>query len=255
VLYLQDPSQGQYYGAIVQADDGGNSHFHALLLSVQHRFANRFTLLTNYAWSHCTSDIDFAGDLAGPLYENPNNRSMERGSCTFDHRHNFNTSLVATSPGFGNEFTRRLTRNWQLAPIVSLISGAPLNITDGGMDQSKTAQGQDRPNQVLLDPYPAHRTVSEWFNPAAFALQPVGTFGNLGRDALTGPGIVQFDLALSRTFQLREQIGLDVRAEAFNVMNHGNWNPPPVTINSGQFGQITTFGSPRIIQLAMKLIF
>ena len=255
VLYLQDPSQGQYYGAVVQADDGGNSHFHALLLSVQHRFAYRFTLLTNYAWSHCTSDIDFAGDLAGPLYENPNNRSMERGTCTFDHRHNFNTSLVATSPALGNAFTRRLTGNWQLAPIVSLISGAPLNITDGGVDQSKTAQGQDRPNQVLLDPYPAHQTVSEWFNPAAFALQPVGTYGNLGRDALTGPGIVQFDLALSRTFQLREQIGLDVRAEAFNVMNHGNWNPPPVTINSGQFGQITTFGSPRIIQLAMKLIF
>ncbi|HLJ16910.1 MAG TPA: TonB-dependent receptor [Bryobacteraceae bacterium] len=255
VLYLQNPAQGQYYGAIVQADDGGNSHFNALLVSVQHRFANHFTLLTNYTWSHCTSDVDFTGDLAGPLYENPNDRAMERGSCTFDHRHNFNTSLVAMSPAIGNAFTQRLTRDWQLAPIVSLMSGAPLNISDGGVDQSKTAQGQDRPNQVLLNPYPAQQTVSEWFNPAAFALQPVGTFGNLGRDALTGPGTIQFDLALSRTFHIRERLGLDVRAEAFNILNHGNWNPPAVANNSGQFGQITTFGSPRIIQMAMKLIF
>ena len=83
----------------------------------------------------------------------------------------------------------------------------------------------------------------------------MGTFGNSGRDALVAPGSINWDMALSRNFQMKERWTMHVRADVFNVMNHANWNAPTNSITSGTFGQITSFGSPRIIQVAMKLYF
>jgi hypothetical protein len=180
---------------------------------------------------------------------------MDRGNCMFDHRQLFNLSAIAASPGVGSGLTARLTRNWQLSAIFTAFSGGPLNVTDGGTDQSKTAQGNDRPNQVLVNPYPAQQTTGQWFLPSAFVLQPVGTFGNLGRNALEGPGTINVDSALSRTFQLKERWSLMFRVEAFNTVNHPNWGTPTTSISSGQFGQITSFSAPRILQLGMKLLF
>jgi hypothetical protein len=151
---------------------------------------------------------------------------------------------------------QQVTRNWQLSPIIGLVSGQPLTLTDGGKDISLSGQLLDRPNVVLPGSvYPGTQTVLQWFNPAAFAIQPTGTFGNLGRDAIYGPGTIQWDMSLSRRFQVRERYKLDFRADFFNIMNHGNWSNPTTSIASGTFGQITTFGSPRQIQLGMKLYF
>jgi hypothetical protein len=256
LLYLQNPTLGQYYSNIQTTDDGGNSHYNGLLLSVQHRFASHFTFLSNYTWSHCISDADFLGELAGPVYQNPTSRAGEKGPCGFDHRHIFNTSAVFSSGGLGDGFSKRVTADWQLSTIVNLFSGSPLTPTDGSKDISLSGQIKDRPNVVLPDQvYPSKQTVGEWFNPLAFAPQAPGTFGNAGRGSLTGPGQINWDAALSRLFPVKERFKLDVRADFFNVMNHGNWNNPTVDSTSSTFGQITTFGSPRIIQLAMKFIF
>ncbi len=237
-------------------DDGATSKYEGLVFSVQHRFAQHYTILSNYTYSHSIGDFDYADTIsANANFESPYNRSLDRGKSDFDHRHTFVASLLATSPVSGAMWTGRLLRNWQLAAIVSMISGAPINLTDGGVDVSGTGQLNDRPSQKLVDPYPAKQTTTEWFNPSAFAVQPVGTFGNLGRDALTGPGTINLDMALSRTFQFRERLGLIARADFFNIMNHPNWNAPNTSVNSSIFGQITSFGSPRIIQFAMKLIF
>ena len=256
LTYLANPTLGQYYGDIEQTDDGVNAEYQGLLLSAQHRLANHFYVLSNFTWSHCISEYDFGGELTGPLYQNPTNRNAERGDCSFDHRLNSFTSLVATSGGFGNPRLNLITRNWQLSPIIGLLSGSPLTLTDGGKDISLSAQLQDRPNVIApASVYPAQQSVLEWFNPAAFAIQPTGTFGNLGRFAVFGPGTIQWDLSLSRRFDIRERYKLDFRAEFFNIMNHGNWNNPTVSIASGTFGQITAFGTPRQIQLGMKVFF
>lgn len=257
LTYLANASQGQYYGDIEQTDDGVNAEYHGLLLSAQHRLARHFTVLSNFTWSHCISDYDFGGELTSPLYQNPTNRNAERGDCSFDHRLNSFTSIVATSGGFGsNSLLQQITKNWQLSPIIGLLSGSPLTLTDGGKDISLSAQLQDRPNVVLPNQvYPSNQTVLEWFNPAAFAIQPAGTFGNLGRFAIFGPGTIQWDMSLSRRFQVRERYQVDMRAEFFNIMNHGNWSNPTTSITSGTFGQITSFGSPRQIQLGLKLHF
>jgi Carboxypeptidase regulatory-like domain len=257
LTYLANVAQGQFYGDIEQTDPGDNAEYHGLLVTGQHRVAHHFTINSNFTWSHCISEYDSSGELTSPVYQNPNNRAEgERGACSFDHRFIFNTSLVATSPGLGHGVAMVATKGWQFSTIGNLTSGQPLTLTDGGKDISLSAQLQDRPNVILPNAViPATKTLGEWFNPAAFAVQPTGTFGDLGRFAIYGPGSIQFDVAMSRTFPVKERYRLDFRADFFNIMNHGNWSNPTTSIASSTFGSITSFGSPRIIQMALKLYF
>jgi hypothetical protein len=256
LLYLQNPAQGQYYGDVQVADDGGISHYNGLVTSVQHRFAKHFTILSNFTWSHCTSDVDFTAELAGTIYQNPNNRSGEKGNCGFDRRLNWVTSIVATSPTLGAGFTRLLTSGWQISPIITAYTGQPFNVTDNGKDISLTGQNQDRPNVILPNQViPAERTQKAWFNQAAFAIQPAGTYGNVGRFALYGPGAWNIDVSLTRSFKLGERFKLETRGEAFNILNHANWNLNTGALGNALFGQVTTFSSPRILQVALKLTY
>ncbi len=266
LTYLANPTLGQYYANIQQTDDGANSEYNALFLSAQHQFAHNYTLRTNYTWSHCVSSWDFAGELAGVVYQNPLNRATgERGNCGYDHRHAFITSLVVQTPGWGNGFARRATQNWQVSPVISFATGNPIQITDGGKDISLSGQGLDRPNVILPDQV---RTVTQgitpnWLNPAAFMCAGSnaactvfsGQFGNLGRNSLYGPGQISWDMAVSRGFHFTERWRMDVRADFFNIMNHANWNNPTTNVTSGTFGEVTSFGSPRIVQMALKLYF
>ena len=258
LTYLANPTTGQFYGDIQQTDDGANSEYHALFLSAQHQFANHFTLLTSYTWSHCVSSWDFAGELAGVVYQNPLNRATgERGNCGYDHRHTFITTMVAMSPGVGGGAARFITKDWQVSPIVSIFTGNPIQLSDGGKDISLSGQLLDRPNVINADLVHtvAPSDPSFWFNPAAFAVQPAGTFGNLGRNSVYGPGQINYDMALSRRFAVKERWKIEFRADFFNILNHANPNGPGTSNAASTFGEITTFGTPRQIQMALKLYF
>jgi hypothetical protein len=266
-LTLLNPTQGAYYSSIVQSDPGNFAHYNGLLLKLEHRFGHHFNMLTNYTWSQCTSTYDFGGELAGNNYQNPLNRNAEKADCNFDRRHIFNTSMVAESPGFGSSVLRAVTKDWQVAPIISLYTGQPFTVTTGS-DVSLTGVNADRPNVVtgVSDPFP--HTTNMWFNTAMFAggcttaayvgnpaCVPLGTFGNASRDIFHGPGTIQWDMSLSRRFPIKERWKLDLRGEFFNIMNHANWNSPTAGLTSSTFGQVTGFGSPRLIQLSTKVWF
>ena len=95
-----------------------------------------------------------------------------------------------------------------------------------------------------------------WFNPLSFAYQAAGTFGDTGRNSIYGPGAINWDMAVSRRFEVKERWKMDIRADFFNILNHANWGNPGTSIaSSGTFGQITSFGTPRQIQMAVKLFF
>jgi hypothetical protein len=256
LTYLVNPTLGQYYGEIQQSDDGGNAEYNGLLVSLNKRFAHHFTVLSNYTLSHCISSWDFAGELAGVIYQNPLNRATgERGNCGYDHRQVFNTSIVAVSPGIGTGALKLITSGWSLSPAGSLFTGNPIQLSDGGKDISLSGQLLDRPNVVSSQSYPSTKTLGGWFNTAAFAVQPAGTFGNLGRNTIYGPGAINWDMSLSRQFHFKERWRLDFRADFFNIMNHANWSNPTTSNTSSTFGEITGFGSPRNIQFSTKLFF
>jgi len=100
-----------------------------------------------------------------------------------------------------------------------------------------------------------HGLKYQYVNPGLYTANPLGTFGDAGHYSLRGPGYFDIDIALSREFRVREGMALNVRAEAFNVLNHPNFQLPNATLSSSTFGQITTAFDPRILQGSMKLVF
>jgi hypothetical protein len=273
LLYQINPTQGQYYGDVSMLDDGGSANYNGLLTAVQHRFNQGFTLLTNYTWSHCISNYDFNTDLNGTGFLNPYSLAMDRGNCNFDIRHIFNASIVATSSAKGGSLMAKVLRDWQVAPLVRAQSGAPLNITtgkDNSLAGTDTITNYDRPNLVASNIYESSWGPGlQYLNPSAFAQNAAGTFGSLGRNVVRTPGLLSFDASVDRIFALRERFKLDVRADAFNVINHTNFSAPSQTgiqipgistglsgtLNATNFGRITAAGDPRIFQFSMKLLF
>jgi len=266
-LTLANPVQGPIFNSLELLDDGGTASYNALLVSLQHRLANNFTALANYTWSHCIADLATT-ELSGPMYTNPNDRRFDRGGCPgTDLRHVFNLSVVAQSPKFSQHLVDAVAGHWQIGVISNFRSGINFNATTG-VDNALTgvATTAQRPNLVLASPYCADKGPGTcWLNGAAFAAPATGTFGNLGINSLVGPRYFDIDLSVSRAFQLREHIKLEVRGEAFNIQNRVNYNTPgvaqsvlgtaPVALNSTSFGKLLADVSPRIIQLAAKIYF
>jgi carboxypeptidase family protein len=299
LLNLINPTQGALLdGGITEDFSNGNADYNGLIVNAQHRLSQNFSILTNFTWSHCM-DMGEIGQDIGNAYQNPNNRNAEWGSCTADRRKIFNLSLVALSPHHGERILQAILGNWQGSGIFSATAGSPLNITDGE-DASLSGVGADRPVEIAnpfvagsvaanpapgcqvplgtksggvtgLAPSTVH-TLADWFNPCAFVMAPLGSFGTLGKNALVGPGNWNFDANIRRIFPIRERYKLEFRAEAFNAFNHmeiGNpgtglftgtlnaGNPNGLTSHSSTAGFISSASSegPRILQMALTLTF
>jgi hypothetical protein len=271
LLTLERPQDGARIGPLAEFDDGGTSIYHAMLLSLEKRAARGLTFSGNYTWSHCISpyaDINSNGPPANETYTKPNDRNFDRGDCLSDRRHLFNFTAVTQTPKFSNRTLQVLASDWRLSGIYRWSSGAPLNIVSG-TDQALSGTGLQRANQVSANPYKdrSGRPYAQWVDPAAFAPPALGTYGNVGWNSLVGPHTWQFDVALSRTFNVHEMRRFEVRAEGFNVTNSfvpagisgavtGNLTVGnSLALNSNTFGQIRTAQPPRIMQFALKYVF
>ena len=146
---------------------------------------------------------------------------------------------------------------WQLNAIGTMQSGLPLGLTTS-VNQTNALGGTSRPN-VIADPNlpAAQQSIAQWFNTAAFWQPAAFTFGNVSRTlpSTRGPGLQDFDVSLFKNNRVREWANLQLRFEAFNVVNRANFGLPGTVFGSAQFGVITGTGPARILQVAAKLIF
>jgi len=270
-LAIANPAQGNQYlgggGGSVIVGDNATANYNGLITTVQHRLSSSFSVLANHTWSKCLNLADGAGDIAGTPVEDPTNPARDYAPCGSDYRHVANFVIITKSNFSLTGYKRAILNNWEFAPLVHMQSGAPVNLTQGS-DISLTAIGNDRPNVIAGVPlyiYPARRSGAGavnrgYLNPAAFTLNTVpGTYGNLTRNALRGLASYQFDAQVSRIFPIRERFHLDLRLEAFNVLNHPNFSSPsasnPAPTNT-TFGQISsTSNNPRIFQAGAKVSF
>ena len=262
-LFLENPQEGQYYGNMATREDSGTAHYNGLLLSIQRRAARGVNIGANYTWSHCIGDVANANTTGtgGAGYLDPNNRAFDRGNCadqqgnSADRRQIFNLTAVAETPQFSNSMVRRLATGWRFSGIYRVSTGSYLTLTTGLDRVLSGSAANQRPNQMLADPYGDRSSVATFLNPSAFAQPALGTIGNMRPLNVEGPGTWQLDTALSRIFQVREAQKLEVRAEAFNVPNSLRRGNPTTVLNSNTFGQIISAADGRIMQFALKYVF
>ncbi|MCX7048316.1 MAG: TonB-dependent receptor, partial [Candidatus Sumerlaeota bacterium] len=236
ILSLENPVDVALISTLSDGDNGANASYNALLLSANRRLRRNFSVLVNYTWSHCISEGDAKGAVGGSDYQNPLDRKADRGNCVADIRHIFNASLVAMTPDFSARTAQRLFGNWQLSAILTKRSGFWFSVASG-KDNSLTAMGNDRPD-IVGDPHAVKPSLARWFNTAAFRANAAGTYGNSGANNLVGPGAFNFDVSLVRNFVIREKHTFQVRAEAFNILNHPNFANPIASMTNSNIGQI-----------------
>lgn len=247
-----------------------NSNYHSLQARFQQRFSRGLAALLSYTWAKSIDDAsNFFSSAGDPNFpQDSNNLRAERGRSNFDVRHRLSASYSYDLP-FGKG-SRRLADSgllssflsgWQTFGIVTVQSGRPFTVAllseidNSGTGRSILGFGaNDRPN-VVGNPNLANRSAGQWFNQSAFAFPAPGTFGNAGRNILEGPGYTSVNASLVKNAPLSERIKLQLRAEAFNLFNHPNFNLPDNFLGSPTFGQITSARDPRHLQFGVKLLF
>jgi hypothetical protein len=264
-----------------QLTNDGYSRYNSMQVSYRQRNWHGLNSIVNFTWSNCidTNSVNRGGSSTLPIAENPYNHSSNQGPCDTDIRRNFNTGIGYDFPKWSA--LRRLGEGWQMGSVVTVASGRPWTaLLSSRADHSGQDLTYQRPDCSGVKPVyqfsdPNRPTITNV--PAIFSIPAGGTIGTCGRNAFRGPHIVQWDFNLNKTTQITERIGLQVRFEIFNLLNHPNFNPIPagVTISQSKINNFpnTSFstytqtpdvasgnpflsqGGPRAMQLGVKLIF
>jgi hypothetical protein len=234
----------QDYGFIQTVADGINAIYNSLSFKVTKRLSNGLDIISSYTFS---KSIDDSSGIRVQGYDTlfPQNSyciECERGLSAFDVRNRFVTSVLYDLPvGKGkqlnitNSFANAIIGGWETGGIVTIQSGLPESLNIGGVDNSETTAGYDRPSGTGAPAYPSNQTTGGWFNPAAFVEAAPGTYGNVGRNTLITPGTFAINAEVHKNFHIPklENHQLQFRAEAFNVLNHPNFGEPNPDILAG----------------------
>jgi hypothetical protein len=258
---IQDRRPLRDFGQVLAAIPGANSAYHALQMSVERRFSD-LSFEANYTFSKSIDDYS-ADPTPGQSssLSNPLSRRWNRGRSDFDVRHRAVMSTVWALPRFRgkNAALRYAAGGWSLNGIFTAQSGRPFSVFSG-RDNAFSGIARDYAD-LAGNPYlPTDRArkdlLAQYFNPAAYTANAVGTFGNAPRSHLTGPGLVSLDAAILKEFRVKERSATEFRAEFFNTFNRPNFNSPFATQNNpARFGRIESAADARVIQLGLKFLF
>jgi hypothetical protein len=288
---------------VLLVTNAATSDYNALQLQFQRHLSRGLQALVSYTWAHSIDTASAGSTFVGSNQLLPSNVKANRGPSDFDIRSGFSAGITYEVPAFGSyKLLDRVVRGWSLQSIVHAQSASAVDVHDPGLAMSKIFNAQVRPDVVPGIPlylYGSQYPGGKAFNgtPGAvaggcpdgspsigpFCPPPVGPDGlptrqgNLGRNALRGFGIAQWDFAVHRDFALRESVKLQFRAEMFNVLNHPNFGPPSgclrfcgdpfgvatktlaqtlgANVGNGGFDPLYQLGGPRSIQLGLKLTF
>ena len=253
----------------------GINNFNGGFIDVNRRFRSGLGLRTNYTFGKSMDNQSaITGSQAGGqigVIMDPEDRRRDYSLSAFDVRHRFSLNTMYELPlGKGKSFLSglngvadKLASGWQLNTIMNLQSGFPFTPTLGFSQSRDGDTGfPDRPNmapgRTLKDVY--LRTPEHWVDATAFTLPVAGTYGNVGRNVLTGPSLKTVDLSVFKTTKITEQTTLQFRAEAFNVLNRANLGIPSLVMltNTGAPASsaaaiTTTATTSRQIQMGLKL--
>jgi hypothetical protein len=253
------------------------SNYNSLQASITKRMTNGVSFSFNYVWSHMLDDMDSSGwgSRAGPQdFQIANDPAANYSNSNFDVRHAFKGYAVYVLPvGRGQKFlngSRALDAvigGWQISGTMVISTGNPFSVTNG-QNNTYAQAGTSFPNWVPGAGYkPVDRSISNWFLPEAFSQPANGTFGDVRRNSLYGPGLNVFNLSGSKTFSLPwERVKIQFRCDAQNAFNHpsfgvpsdaslGGSNGPGTPYTTGNTVINSTTVSGRNVQLGLRLTF
>lgn len=238
-----------------------NSYYNSLQVEATRRYRGGFSLQGAYTFSRATDQ--FSSISLGTQIPNIFDLRSQRGLADGSAKHIGSFSWIWDLPKLqsANSVVRFIAGNWQWNGLVTAQSGSPFNLQLGS-DAALSGTPNQRPS-VIGDPSPPGDRakgdkILAWFNRSAFVAPALGTYGNVARNALLGPGSTTANAGLFKTFKLpgREGLRMQFRSEFFNILNHTNLSNPNASLSSGvRMGRITSAGSARVIQFALKLSF
>jgi len=243
----------------------GQSKYNALQAKFEKRFSSGFSSLLAYTWSK-SIDVATSGQFntENLSLQNPYDPNESRSVSCFDIPQYFTIAAIYELPfGHGKRWVRdgivsRIVGSWRINSIVQLRSGQPFTLftnVDIANTGAIAGSSQDRPD-LVGNPYIDRPSPTLWFNKSAYAVPKPYTFGTSGRNQLRSGSYRNVDFSLFREDAITERVRMQIRAEAFNVLNHPSFGIPQTLITSPSFGQVSgTVSTARQIQLGLKLTF
>lgn len=259
-----DPSTRPWprYGLMLYQDGSGNSSNQAFITRYEHRIDQGLSLRIEYTFAKALSDTWQAANVSANQVTIC--RRCSKGPTNFNVAHRAVASTVWDIPfGRGHRFSswpNLIIGGWTLTAITTFSTGQPVNLR--GPNQTGSPFINHLPNRIcdgrndqLADNIRNNGFL--WFDTACFPIAPVGYFGNSGSTVIDGPGIANWDVGVQKSFPLwSDSTRLQVRAEMFNAWNHANFLQPNGDSGAGpNFGRISATRPPRLIQLAVKLLW
>ncbi len=256
---------------VLESSSVSISNYNALWITLSKNFSNNLQFSSSYTWSKSLDENSYSLFTNSQIPQDSYDPSGDYGLSDFDVRNRWVLSGVYYLPIHGN----RLIQGWEVSTIVSLQSGNPFNVHTSL--PTTGVVGTIRPNAV--GPFPTSYTHATNGNiqyipqaicntpaPGCLFSSPGSGFGNLGRNRIIGPGFEDVDFSLVKNTALYHELNFQIRADAFNLMNHPNLGQPNGTFTPtaapGTFGQISStrfpigdFGSSRQLQVAAKIVF
>jgi hypothetical protein len=248
---------------ILEISDVETSRYHALQLTAEQRVAHGLSFNASYTWSHA---LDYASANVvpdTPPFMDAYNRRLDYANADFDIRHRLVASATYQLPIKGSGILNHAVRGWQVNGILNMYTSLPFTVLSA--TNTLNIAGRSRASYVgnsngALSA--GARSLQQWFDVSAFSAPAILHFGDVGRNALCGPGTNQLDFSVFKNFALNRDSTrrVQIRAEAFNFTNRPQFNNPLSTIGAPGAGAITSAGSPntfqrmsREVQLAIKL--
>ncbi|MBL8229629.1 MAG: TonB-dependent receptor [Bryobacterales bacterium] len=239
------------YAEITHHVTNANFNYHSMQVQLRKQFARGGLVNVAYTWGKNIADATNFNEQPMDSY----NPRRDRARTEFDRRQIFVLSYVYPLPFWqgGGTWYKTALGGWQVSGITTLQTGRPLNFGIQG-DVAGTGLTNQRPN-VVGDPYAGDSQALRFFNTAAFAPAEAGAFGNLGRNAINGPGTNNWDVSLQKIFSFREHLKLEFRGEVYNAPHHFNYFGVATTVGAANFGQVTSATDPRTLQLGLRFSF
>jgi hypothetical protein len=251
----------------------GTTHYNSLQVKAETKTSRQgLYALVAYTYSRTYDNglsDGLGSELSAPYFPLPNWQNLDWSLSQINLDQSFTGSVIYDLPfGRGKQFgsnwndaTNAFLGDWRVTLIERISSGFPVPLIDS-FNQSGTTfntggndNNYNRPNRVSgCDPYAASHSQFKWINSTCFVAAPAGELGDAARVPVVGPDFVNSDFSVIKQFPLPREMGLNFRAEFFNLFNHPQYGAPIADINQPGFGSVnSTVNNPRLVQLALKL--